>query len=142
MILKSTLTELINLDIIRPFPLSYIRGSSLDDCIIIADEMQNVTFDNSRTLLTRIGSNCKLLVLGDINQIDLKNKNESSLKVLLELFEGVKDIGVVRMSEADTNIRNPLINVIEDKYNEYIESNITIGNGLSNGNGKKQQLHD
>jgi len=138
MILKSTLTELINQDIIRPFPLSYIRGSSLDDCIIIADEMQNVTFDNSRTLLTRIGSNCKLLVLGDINQIDIKNKNESSLKVLLELFDGISNIGVVRMSEEDTNVRNPLINIIEKQYNDYIEANPTNGNG----NGKKLQLHD
>lgn len=138
MILKPTLVSLLTEEIIRPFPLSYIRGSSLDDCIIIADEMQNVTFDNSRTLLTRIGSNCKLLVLGDINQIDLKNKNDSSLKTLLELFDGVKDIGVVRMSEEDTNIRNPLINVIEDKYNEYIETHKTNGNG----NGKKLQLND
>ena len=121
--------SLIMQDIIRPFPLSYIRGSSLDDCIIIADEMQNVTFDNSRTLLTRIGSNCKLIVLGDINQIDLRNKHESSLKVLLELFEGIKNIGVVKMSEEDTNIRNPLINVIEKQYKNYIETHPVNGNG-------------
>jgi phosphate starvation-inducible PhoH-like protein len=142
MIMKNTLSSLVMEDIIRPFPLSYIRGSSLDDCIIIADEMQNVTFDNSRTLLTRIGSNSKLIVLGDINQIDLKNKSESSLRVLLELFDGISNIGVVRMSEADTNIRNPLINVIEKQYNDYILTHITNGNGLSNGNGKKQQLND
>ena len=140
MILETTLTELINNNIIRPFPLSYIRGSSLDDCIIIADEMQNVTFDNSRTLLTRIGSNCKLLVLGDINQIDLKNKNESSLVQMLEMFENTDKIGVVKMSEEDTNVRNPLISVIESKYKEYIAKNGNNGNG--NGNGKKQQLND
>jgi len=141
MILKSTMVSLITQDIIRPFPLAYMRGASLDDCIIIADEMQNVTFDNSRTLLTRIGSNCKLLVLGDINQIDLRNKNESSLKVLLELFEGTKDIGVIKMSEEDTNIRNPLINVIEKQYKEYIETHPVNGNGNGNGNQNKQQLH-
>ena len=141
MILKSTLTSLMMQDIIRPFPLSYIRGSSLDDCIIIADEMQNVTFNNSRTLLTRIGSNCKLLVLGDINQIDLRNKNESSLKVLLKLFDSIDNIGVVRMSEEDTNIRNPLINVIEKQYNDYIETHQVNGNGNGNGNGKKPQLN-
>jgi len=134
MIMKTTLTQLIINDIIRPFPLSYIRGSSLDDCIIIADEMQNVTFKNSRTLLTRIGSNCKLLVLGDINQIDLKNENDSSLKVLLDIFEETDNIGVVKMSEEDTNIRNPLINVIEKQYSEYIDALPKNGNG----NGKKQ----
>jgi len=138
MILKSILTSLITQDIIVPVPLAYIKGASLDDCIIIADEMQNVSLDNSRTLLTRIGSNCKLIVLGDINQIDLRNKNESSLEVLLSLFDGVKDMGVVKMSEEDTNIRNPLINVIEDRYKEYINKNPRNGNG----NGKKQQLND
>lgn len=137
-ILKSTMTSLITQDIVRTVPLAYIRGSSLDDCIIIADEMQNVTFDNSRTLLTRIGSNCKLIVLGDINQIDMKNKNESSLETLLSIFEEVKDIGVIKMSEEDRNIRNPLINVIEAKFKEYLTKN---GNG-NNGNGKKTQLND
>lgn len=133
LVLESSLKSLVEKEIIRPMPLAFIRGASLDDCIIIADEMQNVSFDNSRTLLTRIGSNCKLILLGDTNQIDIRNKNESSLEVLLDLFDGVKDMGVVKMSEEDTNIRNPLITVIEDKYKEHI---------LNNGNGKKLQLND
>jgi len=143
LILKNSFTSLVAQDIIRPFPLAYIRGVSLDDCIIIADEMQNVTFDNSRTLLTRIGNNCKLIVLGDINQVDMKNKNESSLDVLLNMFNDVDKIGAIRMSDKDKNIRNPLINIIEEKYKEYISLN-----GKNNGNGKsykdllKQQLND
>ncbi len=137
LVLESSLKSLVEKEIIRPFPLAYMRGASLDDCIIIADEMQNVSFDNSRTLLTRIGSNCKLILLGDINQIDIRNKHESSLEVLLNLFDGVKDVGVVKMSEEDTNIRNPLISVIEDKYKEHI-----LKNGNSNGNGKKQLLNE
>ena len=138
MILKSTLTSLISQDIIQPAPLAYIKGASLDDCIIIADEMQNVSLDNSRTLLTRIGSNSKMIVLGDINQVDLRNKKDSSLEVLLKLFDGVSNIGVVEMSKEDTNVRNPIINVIEDKYNDYFELHKPNGNG----NGKKQVLHD
>jgi len=138
MILKSTLTQLIMQDIIQPAPLAYIKGSSLDDCIIIADEMQNVSLDNSRTLLTRIGSNSKMIVLGDIKQIDLKNKRDSSLEVLLKLFNGVSNIGVVEMSKEDTNVRNPLINVIESKYDEHYEKHKPNGNG----NNKKQQLND
>lgn len=139
MILKSTLTALVTQDIIRPVPLAYIRGSSLDDCIIIADEMQNVTLDNSRTLLTRIGSDCKLIVLGDTNQVDMRNKNESSLNKMLEMFESVDKMGVIKMSEEDTNIRNPLISVIEDKYKKHI-AKYGNGNG-NNGNGKKPQLN-
>jgi phosphate starvation-inducible PhoH-like protein len=137
MILKSTLTSLIMQDIIVPVPLAYIKGVSLDDCIIIADEMQNISLDNSRTLLTRIGSNSKMIVLGDINQIDLRNKSESSLEILLSLFEDVSNMGVIKMSKEDTNIRNPLINVMEEKYNEYLLKHPRNGNG----NSKKQQLN-
>jgi phosphate starvation-inducible PhoH-like protein len=118
LLLDSTIKALIDKDIIRPFPLAYMRGASLDDCIIIADEMQNVTLDNSRTLLTRIGSNSKLILLGDINQIDMKNKSESSLEILLELFDDVDNMGVIKMNEEDTNVRNPLITIIENKYKE------------------------
>lgn len=134
LVLESSIKTLVEKDIIRPFPLAYMRGSSLDDCIIIADEMQNVNLDNSRTLLTRIGNNCKLIVLGDINQIDIRNKEESSLEVLLKMFEDTTNIGVIKMSDEDTNIRNPLISVIEEKYKKHIEIN-------GNGNGKKQKLH-
>lgn len=121
---SNSLRDLLNFDIIRPFPLAYMRGASLDDCIIIADECQNVSLDNSRTLLTRIGSNCKLIVLGDINQIDMKNKEESSLEKLLNMFEDTSKIGVVNMEDKDTeNVRNPLISVIEDKFDRYINTN-------------------
>lgn len=118
----TSVNSLIEMDIIRPFPLAYARGASLDNAIIIADEMQNITFDNARTLLTRIGENSKLILLGDSNQIDLKNKEESSLEPLLNMFEGVDKIGCIRMNDNDVNIRNPIINIIEDKFNEYVEN--------------------
>lgn len=131
----SALKSLVEKDIVRPAPLAFIRGASLDDCIIIADEMQNVTLDNSRTLLTRIGSNAKIILLGDINQVDMRNKDESSLETLLDLFRDTENIGVIRMNDEDTNIRNPLINVIEKKYKEHIET----FKPKNNGNGKKKQ---
>lgn len=124
LITNQSIKTLLDSEIIRPFPLAYMRGASLDDCIIIADEMQNVSLDNSRTLLTRIGSNCKLITLGDINQIDMKNKSETSLEKLLNLFEDTDDIGVINMDDGDTeNVRNPLITIIEDKYNDYYNLN-------------------
>jgi len=118
-LLDSSIKALIDKDIIRPFPLAYMRGVSLDDCIIIADEMQNVTLDNAHTLLTRIGSNSKLILLGDMDQIDMKNKLESSLEVLVEMFEGTHSMGVIEMSQEDTNVRNPLISIIEEKFKEF-----------------------
>lgn len=121
LILKTKIDELVESGIIRPYPLAYIKGASLDNCIIIADEFQNVTLDNSRTLMTRIGNNSKLIMLGDVNQIDLKNKDESSLEILLDMFNDVDGIGVVEMSKEDTNVRNPIITTIENKYEEYLQ---------------------
>lgn len=126
LLLDTVVKELVAKDIIRPFPLAYMRGASLDDCIIIADEMQNVTLDNSLTLMTRIGSNSKLILLGDTNQIDLKDKKESSLNIILDMFNETDNIGVIKMSEEDTNVRNPLITVIENKYKEYMSNHIKI----------------
>lgn len=115
---KSTLNMLLDAEIIKPFPLAYMRGASLDDCIIIGDEFQNVNLDNSRTQMTRIGSNCKLILLGDENQIDMKNKHESSLSKIIKLFNETPKIGTISMCSKDTNVRNPLITEIENKFKE------------------------
>lgn len=116
---EADLTSLLVGKFIEPFPLAYMRGASLDNCIIIADESQNISFDNARTLLTRIGKNCKIILLGDTNQIDLKNKEDSSLKKLIEMFEFVDEIATIEMNPDDENVRNPIINVIEDQFKEY-----------------------
>jgi phosphate starvation-inducible PhoH-like protein len=121
LILETSRKTLIEKEIIRPFPLAYMRGVSLDDCIIIADEMQNVNIDNSLTLMTRIGSNSKIILLGDMDQIDMKNKHDSSLEVILDMFTDTQSIGTIMMSEEDTNVRNPLITVIQNKFKEYLK---------------------
>jgi len=126
LILENSLKTLIEKEIIRPFPLAYMRGASLDDCIIIADEMQNVNIDNSLTLMTRIGSNSKLILLGDINQIDMKNKQDSSLEVILDMFTNTTNIGTITMSSEDENVRNPLITTIEAKFKAYYINNKKI----------------
>ena len=131
-ILKSTLEDLLNEEIIVPFPIAYMRGATLDDCIVILDEMQNVNLDNARTLMTRIGNNSKLIILGDKNQIDLKNKNESSLDILLNMFENTENFGVISMSEEDTNVRNPLIKIIEERFKDYYNTFGYNGNGNNN----------
>lgn len=133
----SSIKSLMDNDIIRPFPIAYARGASLDNCIIIVDEIQNVSLDNARTILTRIGENSKMILLGDSNQIDLRNKEESSLDQLLEMFSDVNEIGTIRMNDSDSNIRNPIISTIEEKYQEYINSkNNNKLNGNRNGGGK------
>jgi phosphate starvation-inducible PhoH-like protein len=133
---EASIKSLLEQEYIRPFPLAYIKGSSLDDCIIIADEMQNIILDNALTLLTRLGSNAKLIVLGDIDQIDLANKKDSSLEPLLEMYADVPQIGTIEMDDNDDNVRNPLIDIIVAKYKEYMAAS---GNSKTY-NGKKQLL--
>jgi phosphate starvation-inducible PhoH-like protein len=122
------LKQLIDTEIVKPFPVAFMRGVTFDNCIIILDEAQNISKDNSLTFLSRIGQDCKIIVLGDTNQIDLKNKEESSLKVILNLFTDTPDFGVIKMNDADENVRNPIINIIEDKFKEYFQSKKFIKN--------------
>jgi len=116
---SKTMKAMITDEILIPFPVAFMRGVTLDDCIIIVDEAQNLSVDNIKTIMTRIGSNCKLIILGDLNQIDLIDKSISSLKTIKNIFKDCENIGVVEMSKADDNVRNPLIKVIEQKFEEY-----------------------
>ncbi|MFW5847393.1 MAG: PhoH family protein [bacterium] len=119
------MNNLINDDILVPFPVAYMRGVTLDNCIIVVDEVQNLTLTNIKTIMTRIGTNCKLIILGDLNQIDLPNSNYSALAPIIKMFELHEQIGVIEMSKDDINVRNPLIKSIEDKFDEYEKNNKT-----------------
>jgi phosphate starvation-inducible PhoH-like protein len=132
LISKLALNQLLEKEFIQPFPLAYVRGASLDNCIMILDEGQNLTISNSRTFLTRLGENSKIIMLGDTNQIDIKNKEESSLSILINMFKNTSNIGIVEMNDSDTNVRNPIIDTIENKFNEY--------NLNSNGQKKNNKL--
>lgn len=123
---KPNLNSLLENNIIEPFPLAYIRGCTLDNCLIISDESQNITPTNLKTLMSRIGENSKLIMLGDINQIDLKNKEESGYNNIIKMFKNVEGIGVVEMNPNDVSIRNPLIDIIEAKFDEFDENSKKI----------------
>lgn len=111
---KQSINVLLGEEIIKPFPVAFMRGVTIDDSIVIVDEAQNLQLTNIQTIMTRIASSSKMIILGDTKQIDLKNKSESSLEHLLSLFDGsVKGINVVRMNDSDDNIRNPIIKDIE-----------------------------
>lgn len=97
-------------------PIAYVRGRSIDNSIIIIDEAQNISLDNMRTLMTRIGENSKMIILGDVKQKDIKNKRESSLEVVIEKFNGKKGFGVVELRNAEDIVRNPIIKIIEDIF--------------------------
>lgn len=95
--------KLIELGVIKFELLGSIRGRSFSNVILISDEHQNISIDNSRTLLTRISNDSKYIVMGDGEQVDLKNKKESSLEFIAQKIEQnmVEGVSVVRMLDAD-----------------------------------------
>ena len=105
---------------IEVMPIAFLRGINFDDCIVLIDECQNITHDNMRTIMTRIGTNCKMIFLGDTGQIDLKMKKNSSLPMIMEKFSKIEEFGCIALSDDDI-VRNPLIKKIEQVFNELQE---------------------
>ena len=112
---KSLTNKLQEQGLIEVQPLAFLRGRTLDNTIIIIDEAQNISYDNMKTALTRIGENSKIIIIGDQRQIDLRNKKESCLSWLADKFEANDKFGVTRFTK-DDQVRNPIISVIEDIF--------------------------
>lgn len=102
-------------------PVSFLRGATLDDRIIVVEESQNLPVSAFKTILTRLGDNCKMVFLGDIDQIDnkeLKKKGSTSgLEYAIDKLNTVPEIGVVKFSK-DEIVRNPLISKILEKWDQ------------------------
>lgn len=130
---ESLTTRLREAGYIQIKPIAYVRGRSIDNSIIIMDEAQNITLDNMRTLMTRIGENSKMIILGDIKQKDLRNKKDSSLEVVLERFRNKPNFGVVELRNKEDIVRNKIIEVIEEIFDQ-------IDEDKANGGGNKKQL--
>ncbi len=121
-------------------PLAYMRGRTLDDAFIILDEAQNTTPEQMKMLLTRIGSNSKIVITGDITQIDLPNKR-SGLVEAINVLKKVDDIEIVMFDERDV-VRHRLIGEVIRAYEKYYKSKekgtITKRRGEKVGGGKSQ----
>ena len=113
---KSRTLKLRGLGIIEVLPIAFARGRSIDNSIIIIDEAQNISLDNLRTLMTRIGDNSKMIILGDVKQKDIRNKKDSSLEVVLDKFKDVEGFGCVELRDPKDVVRNPIIKTIEEIF--------------------------
>lgn len=109
--------------LIEELPIAYLRGVTLSDCIVIIDETQNISIENMRTIMTRIGENTKYVILGDIKQIDIKNKKNSSLERIMSKFEGYEDFGIIRLGKEDI-VRHRLIAIIDEVFDSIEKENI------------------
>ncbi len=101
-------------------PLAYMRGRTLDDSFIILDEAQNTTSEQMKMFLTRLGFNSKMVITGDITQIDLPDGKRSGLKEVLRILKDVKDIAQVRFNERDV-VRHKLVQDIIKAYEKIEE---------------------
>ncbi len=96
-------------------PLAYMRGRTLDDSFIILDEAQNTTREQMKMFLTRLGFGSKIVITGDITQIDLPDDKVSGLKDAVRVLDGVKDIAICRLTSADV-VRHALVQEIINAY--------------------------
>ena len=96
-------------------PLAYMRGRTLDDSFIILDEAQNTTREQMKMFLTRLGFGSKIVITGDVTQIDLPDDKVSGLKDAVRVLDGVKDIAICRLTSADV-VRHALVQEIITAY--------------------------
>lgn len=107
-------------------PLAYMRGRTLDDSFIILDEAQNTTREQMKMFLTRLGFNSKMVITGDITQIDLPETKKSGLIEALKVLRNVEDIAQNRFTEKDV-VRHKLVQDIVRAYDEYQGTRKTKG---------------
>ncbi len=96
-------------------PLAYMRGRTLEDSFIILDEAQNTTKEQMKMFLTRLGFGSKIVITGDVTQIDLPDDKVSGLKDAIRVLEGVEDIAICRLTSADV-VRHALVQQIINAY--------------------------
>lgn len=106
--------------IIEVAPLAYMRGRTLDEAFIILDEAQNTTSEQIKMFLTRLGSDSRMVITGDITQIDLPDARKSGLVEAMKILKGIEDIDIHRFTEKDV-VRHKLVQDIIRAYEKYNE---------------------
>lgn len=107
--------KLMEKGVIEIAPLAYMRGRTLEDAYVILDEAQNTTDNQMKMFLTRLGFRSKMIVTGDISQIDLPRNTTSGLIRALDILEGVKGISFIHLSAMDV-VRHPVVQRIIERY--------------------------
>jgi phosphate starvation-inducible PhoH-like protein len=112
---KENVDRLIEKGVVEIAPLAYMRGRTIDNAIIILDEAQNSSQMQMKMFLTRLGYGSKMIITGDITQIDLPSRQASGLIQALELLNGIRDIGIIQFQRHDV-MRHPLVQKILERY--------------------------
>jgi len=127
---KVKVEQLISNGQIEIVPVSFMRGRTFLDSVVIVDEAQNVTHEQMEMIVTRLGLRSRMIICGDDNQVDLKNKRDSGFRFLYTAAKKIKDLCAISLK---TNHRNPivedLVSYYEDAYNQGIALSTTGSNG-------------
>jgi phosphate starvation-inducible protein PhoH and related proteins len=115
MIDPESIPKLIAAGTIEVAPLAYMRGRTLNDAFIILDEAQNTTPEQMKMFLTRLGFGSKIVVTGDITQVDLPGGTTSGLRVVRDILDGLEDVHFTTLGSADV-VRHRLVSNIVDAY--------------------------
>lgn len=118
MLPATRLSDLMEKHIIQIAPLAFMRGRTLSDAVVILDEAQNTTTAQIRMFLTRMGWNTKMIITGDMTQIDLPKECKSGLKEALRILKGVEGISVIELTKKDI-VRHQLVTRIVNAYEAY-----------------------
>ena len=113
-----TIPKLMTSGVIEVAPLAFMRGRTLNDAFVILDEAQNTTQEQMKMFLTRLGFGSKMVVTGDITQVDLPTGSKSGLRVVQEILEDVRDIHFAWLTGQDV-VRHKLVGRIVAAYGEY-----------------------
>ena len=118
MVPGAKLKEYMENNVIQIAPLAFMRGRTLNDAVIILDEAQNTTTQQIKMFLTRMGMNTKMIVTGDMTQIDLPSSQTSGLVQALRILKGVKGISFVELNKKDI-VRHKLVTQIVEAYEKF-----------------------
>ena len=116
-----TIPRMMQSGIIEVAPLAFMRGRTLNDAFIILDEAQNTTPEQMKMFLTRLGFGSKMVITGDVTQIDLPNGQHSGLRVVRDILKGIDDIAFLELTAEDV-VRHRLIGDIVKAYDKFDEA--------------------
>jgi phosphate starvation-inducible PhoH-like protein len=118
MIDPESIPRLMAAGTIEVAPLAYMRGRSLNDAFIILDEAQNTSPEQMKMFLTRLGFGAKMVVTGDVTQVDLPSGTQSGLRIVRHILEGIEDVHFSELTSSDV-VRHRLVSEIVDAYGRW-----------------------
>jgi phosphate starvation-inducible PhoH-like protein len=128
MVDPDSIPKLLTSGTIEVAPLAFMRGRSLNDSFIILDEAQNTSPEQMKMFLTRLGFGSKMVVTGDVTQVDLPSGTKSGLRIVEDILDGIEDVSFNRLTSHDV-VRHRLVGHIVAAYDNYEEARRTDGDG-------------